>query len=36
VIRDAASVAPGDTVKVTLNRGELTCEVRPAEPGAHE
>jgi exodeoxyribonuclease VII large subunit len=28
VIRDAASVVPGDTVRVTVERGELDCEVR--------
>jgi exodeoxyribonuclease VII large subunit len=28
VLRDAAAVAPGDTVQVTLARGELECEVR--------
>jgi len=28
VLRDAATVAPGDTVRVTLSRGELDCEVR--------
>ena len=28
VVRDAATVARGDTVKVTLARGELDCEVR--------
>ena len=27
LIRDAAVVSPGDTVRVTLSRGELTCEV---------
>jgi exodeoxyribonuclease VII large subunit len=34
VIRDAAAVSPGDVVKVTLDRGELDCEVRPAGPPA--
>jgi exodeoxyribonuclease VII large subunit len=28
VLRDAAAVAPGDTVNVTLSRGTLACEVR--------
>ena len=28
VIRDAATVSAGDRVRVTLNRGELECEVR--------
>ncbi len=28
VIRDAGAVAPGDTVRVTVHRGELTCEVK--------
>jgi exodeoxyribonuclease VII large subunit len=28
VLRDAAAVAPGDTIHVTLSQGELTCEVR--------
>ena len=28
IIRDAASVAPGDRVRVTLHRGELECDVR--------
>jgi len=28
VLRDAATVAAGDTVRVTLSRGELECEVR--------
>jgi exodeoxyribonuclease VII large subunit len=32
IVRDAASVAPGDEVRVTLNRGELRCEVRAASP----
>jgi exodeoxyribonuclease VII large subunit len=36
VIRDASSVAPGDKVKVTLNRGELDCEVRPPAPRTAE
>jgi exodeoxyribonuclease VII large subunit len=27
VVRDAASVAPGDRVRVTLERGELQCDV---------
>ena len=33
VLRDASTVAPGETVRVTLSRGELNCEVRStAEP----
>jgi exonuclease VII large subunit len=28
VLRDAATVDRGDTVRVTLSRGELECEVR--------
>jgi exonuclease VII large subunit len=28
VVRDAASLALGDNVRVTLARGELSCEVR--------
>ena len=28
VIRDASTVAPGDRVRVTLDRGELECEVK--------
>src|SRR5262249_54910835 len=32
VLRDAASVAPGDTVHVTLARGDLRCEVRGTTP----
>jgi exonuclease VII large subunit len=28
VLRDASTVDPGDTVRVTLARGELECEVR--------
>ena len=32
VIREASTVATGNIVRVTLNRGELTCEVRPAGP----
>jgi exodeoxyribonuclease VII large subunit len=28
VLRDGSTVAPGDTVRVTLARGELDCEVR--------
>ena len=33
VIRDASSVSPGDRVRVTLNRGELDCEVSKGGPG---
>jgi exodeoxyribonuclease VII large subunit len=32
VLRDASAVAPGDTVKVTLAKGELDCEVRGTKP----
>jgi exodeoxyribonuclease VII large subunit len=32
VIRDAATVGPGDAVTVTLARGELDCEVRSTHP----
>ena len=32
VIRDASTVEPGDSVRVTLNRGELECDVRKAGP----
>jgi len=28
VVRDAATVAPGDSVNVKLARGELECDVR--------
>jgi exodeoxyribonuclease VII large subunit len=28
ILRDAASVAPGDAVRVTLAHGELECDVR--------
>jgi exodeoxyribonuclease VII large subunit len=28
IIRDATSVRPGDQVRITLDRGELACEVR--------
>ena len=31
VLRDAADAASGDTVRVTLARGQLTCEVRSTE-----
>jgi exodeoxyribonuclease VII large subunit len=33
VLRDAASVMPGDTVQVTLSAGELHCEVRATFEG---
>jgi exodeoxyribonuclease VII large subunit len=33
VLRDASTVARGDTVKVTLAKGELDCEVRSADHG---
>jgi exodeoxyribonuclease VII large subunit len=32
VIRDASSVAVGDSVTVTVQRGELSCEVRDKKP----
>ena len=31
IIRDSASVSPGQTVLVTLHRGELSCEVKEKE-----
>ena len=31
VVRDAATTAPGDEVRVTLQKGELACKVLPAE-----
>ena len=31
IIRDAAAVAPGDRIHVTLSRGELDCEVRSTD-----
>jgi exodeoxyribonuclease VII large subunit len=31
-LRDAAAVAPGDSIHVTLSQGELHCEVRAADP----
>ena len=30
ILRDAAGVAPGETIHVTLSRGELDCEVQSA------
>jgi hypothetical protein len=27
VLRDAATIAPGDMIHVTLSRGEIDCEV---------
>jgi exodeoxyribonuclease VII large subunit len=33
VIRDASTVQPGDAVRVTLNRGELECDVRGRSGG---
>jgi exodeoxyribonuclease VII large subunit len=32
LLRDAASVAPGDPVRVTLERGELDCRVEQTHP----
>lgn len=34
VIRDAATVVPGDRVRVTLHRGELECDVTNGRPPA--
>ena len=34
VIRDATSVTPGDRVRVTLDRGEIDCEVKAPRQGA--
>ena len=31
ILRDSAGVAVGDTVRVTLHRGELECDVRKTE-----
>jgi len=28
VLREASAAAPGETIHVTLSRGELACEVR--------
>ena len=28
IVREAAAVSPGETVHVTLERGELACEVK--------
>ncbi|HWF84653.1 MAG TPA: exodeoxyribonuclease VII large subunit, partial [Vicinamibacterales bacterium] len=36
VLRDASVVTPGDTVRVTLARGELECEVRSTIPIQHK
>src|SRR5580765_2960121 len=35
VVRDAASVAPGDTIHVTLSRGEIDAKVTKAEWATH-
>jgi exodeoxyribonuclease VII large subunit len=32
ILRDASAVAPGDGVRVTLERGELHCEVKASDP----
>ncbi len=32
ILRSASAVAPGDRVRVTLQNGELQCEVRSGEP----
>jgi exodeoxyribonuclease VII large subunit len=34
VVRDASSVAPGDRVRVTLERGEIECAVTSGPPSA--
>jgi exodeoxyribonuclease VII large subunit len=31
ILRDAAAAAPGDTIRVTLARGELECEVQSSD-----
>jgi exonuclease VII large subunit len=31
IVRDAATVAPGDTIHVTLSRGEIDAKVTKAE-----
>ena len=36
IVREAASVAPGDRVQVTLARGEMTCEVTQTRTPSHE
>src|SRR5262245_43205555 len=33
VLRDASTVAPGDSVRVRLERGELKCDVRSTDEG---
>ena len=35
IVRDSAAVAPGDRVRVTLQEGELDCEVRSAHGPHH-
>jgi exonuclease VII large subunit len=35
IVRDAAMVAPGDRVRVTLHKGELDCEVRGTHGSDH-
>ena len=35
ILRDASAVGTGDTVHVTLSRGELACEVRSTRDTAH-
>ena len=35
ILRDASAVGTGDTVHVTLRRGELACEVRSTRDTAH-
>ena len=35
IIRDVAAVSPGDRVRVTLQKGELDCEVRSAHGPNH-
>jgi exodeoxyribonuclease VII large subunit len=36
ILRDASTVEIGDQVRVTLERGELACEVRASNPGPSE
>ena len=32
IVRNAATLSPGDRLQVTLARGEMTCEVRTVNP----
>jgi exodeoxyribonuclease VII large subunit len=36
VLRDASSVAPGDTIHVTLSKGEVDCEVVSTADPTHK